>query len=205
MIAINIEKKMRTYKGYELLQVDQWIPADTITKISGPSGSGKTTLLKIIGGLVIPEKGRISFDGQLWLDTKQKFVLPPQKRQTGFVFQNYALFPNMTVLQHLQYVTNNSDWIDQLLHFGKLETLTKHKPEFLSGGQQQRLAIIRALAIKPRLLLMDEPFSALDPEMRTEIIDGLHGLVKQLNASCIIVSHNLNEIDHIATNHIGIG
>jgi molybdate transport system ATP-binding protein len=205
MIVINIEKKMRTYKGYEQLKVDSWLPANSITKISGPSGAGKTTLLKIIGGLIIPEKGKLSFDGQLWLDTDQKFALSPQKRNIGFVFQNYALFPNMTVLQHLQYATNDAAWIDRLLHFGKLETLVKHKPEFLSGGQQQRLAILRALAIKPRLLLMDEPFSALDHDMRSELIRDLYSLIKELDASCIIVSHNPNEVEHIATHHIKIG
>jgi molybdate transport system ATP-binding protein len=205
MIAINIEKKMRTYKGYEQLKVDNWLPANSITKISGPSGSGKTTLLKIIGGLIIPEKGKLSFDGQLWLDTDQGFALPPQKRNIGFVFQHYALFPNMTVLQHLQYATNDAAWIDRLLHFGKLETLVKHKPEFLSGGQQQRLAILRALATKPRLLLMDEPFSALDYDMRSELIRDLYSLIKELDASCIIVSHNPNEIEHMATHHIKIG
>jgi len=205
MIVINIEKKMRTYKGYEQLKVDSWLPANSITKISGPSGAGKTTLLKIIGGLILPEKGKVSFDGQLWLDTGQKFVLPPQKRNIGFVFQHYALFPNMTVLQHLQYATNDAAWIDRLLHFGKLETLVKHKPEFLSGGQQQRLAILRALATKPRLLLMDEPFSALDYDMRSELIRDLYSIIKELDASCIIVSHNPNEIEHLATHHIKIG
>jgi molybdate transport system ATP-binding protein len=205
MIVINIEKKMRTYKGYELLRVDHWVEAGTVTKISGPSGSGKTTLLKIIAGLVHPEKGKISFDGHLWLDTDQKFNLPPQKRGVGFVFQNYALFPNMTVLQHLQYATDDEAWINRLLHFGKLETLVKHKPEFLSGGQQQRLAILRALAIKPQLLLMDEPFSALDHDMRSELINDLGDLIKELGATCLIVSHNPNEVEHIATKLIKIG
>ncbi|MBW4889410.1 ATP-binding cassette domain-containing protein [Mucilaginibacter sp. HMF5004] len=204
MIVINIEKKMRTYAGHQVLKVDNWIETGTITKITGPSGSGKTTLLKIIAGLVQPEKGKISFNGQVWLDTVQKHNLKPQKRNVGFVFQNYALFPNMTVLQHLQYATADAAWIERLLHFGKLETLTKHKPEFLSGGQQQRLAILRALAIKPQLLLMDEPFSALDYDMRSELINDLGKLIKELNATCLIVSHNPNEVEHIATNMIKI-
>jgi molybdate transport system ATP-binding protein len=205
MIVINIEKKMRTYQGHELLRFGNWIETGSITKISGPSGSGKTTLLKIIAGLIHPDKGKISFDGQLWLDTDQKFNLPPQKRGVGFVFQNYALFPNMTVLQHLQYATDDAEWITRLLHFGKLETLTDHKPEFLSGGQQQRLAILRALAIKPRLLLMDEPFSALDYDMRSELVKGLGLLIKEIGATSLIVSHNPNEIEYLATNVIKIG
>ena len=205
MTVIDIEKKMRTYQGPQILRVDSWIAAHTITKRSGPSGSGKTTLLKAIAGLVTPEKGRISFEGKLWLDTKQNFNMPPQKRKVGFVFQNYALFPHMTVLQHMEYATTDRDWINRLLHFAKLDTLVTHRPEYLSGGQQQRLAIIRALATKPELLLMDEPFSALDYDMRRDTVNQLVYIINEIGATCIIVSHNPNEIDHIATNYLKIG
>lgn len=205
MIAIAIEKKMRTYHGHTLLQVNTQIVPQSITKVYGPSGSGKTTLLKIIAGLTHPEKGKIIFDDTLWLDTDTKFSLPPQKRRVGMVFQNYALFPNMTVLQHLEYATTDRQWINRLLHFGRLETMLQHKPEYLSGGQQQRLAILRALATKPRLLLMDEPFSALDPEMRSTIITELKTLLTELGTTCLIVSHNPLEIDAIADAELRIG
>lgn len=197
MIAVNIEKKIRTYQGNKVLKVNTQFTQGAITKISGPSGSGKTTLLKIIAGLIIPEKGKITVDDELWQDTESKVNLSPQQRKTGFVFQNYALFPNMTVKQHLEYATEDKQWIERLLHFGKLDTLTRHKPEHLSGGQQQRLAILRALAIKPKVLLMDEPFSALDPEMRGTIITGLKALVGELGSTCLIVSHNPDEIDTV--------
>jgi molybdate transport system ATP-binding protein len=200
MITIDIEKKMRTYQGHTILRVNTQIAANSITKISGPSGSGKTTLLKIIAGLTIPEKGKITVNGKLWQDSETRFSLPTQKRNVGFVFQQYALFPNMTVRQHLQYASTDESWINRLLHFGKLETLVKHKPEYLSGGQQQRLAILRALATKPKLLLMDEPFSALDPEMRLLIIDELKVLITELKATCLIVSHNPQEIEGIQLN-----
>lgn len=205
MIAIAIEKKMRTYHGHTLLQVNTQIVPQSITKVYGPSGSGKTTLLKIIAGLTYPEKGKITFDDTLWLDTDTKFNLPPQKRKIGMVFQNYALFPNMTVLQHLEYATTDRQWINRLLHFGRLETMLQHKPEYLSGGQQQRLAILRALATKPHLLLMDEPFSALDPEMRSTIITELKTLLIELSTTCLIVSHNPLEIDDIADAELRIG
>ncbi len=120
--------------------------------------------------------------------------MPPQKRMTGFVFQDYALFPNMNVLEHLEYATNDTAWIKRLLHIGKLDNLVMHKPEYLSGGQQQRLAILRALAIKPKLLLMDEPFSALDPEMKTDLINKLKILFDELGATVLIVSHNPQEL-----------
>lgn len=204
MIIINIEKKMRTYAGHSILRVNTQVIPGSITKVYGPSGSGKSTLLKIIAGLVIPEKGKIIFNNSVWGDTDTRFSLPVQKRKVGFVFQNYALFPNMTVLEHLQYATNDTDWINRLLHFGRLETLTQHKPEYLSGGQQQRLAILRALAIKPQLLLMDEPFSALDMDMRGVIINELKGLISELECTCLIVSHNPNEVDAIADSELKI-
>jgi len=195
MITINIEKELKAYSGHQWLKVNREFASGSITKIYGPSGVGKTTFLKIIAGLVETEKGIIKVDDTLWLDTSSRINLSPQKRMAGFVFQNYALFPNMTVKEHLEYATNDADWIDRLLKIGKLETLTTHKPEHLSGGQQQRLAILRALAIKPKLLLMDEPFSALDLKMKSALIDELKFLFAELKMTVFIVSHNPMELD----------
>jgi molybdate transport system ATP-binding protein len=195
MISIDIEKRLKAYSGQQWLKVKQDFADGSITKIYGPSGSGKTTFLKIIAGLMKPEKGTIMVDNVTWLDTHSKIFAPPQKRMAGFVFQNYALFPNMTVQQHLEYAGNDAEWIKRLLSIGKLETLTSNKPEYLSGGQQQRLAILRALAIKPKLLLMDEPFSALDQKMKLQLIDELKTLFDELNATVLIVSHNMQELD----------
>jgi molybdate transport system ATP-binding protein len=205
MITIDIEKNMRTYQGHTILKVNTQIAPNSITKIHGPSGSGKSTLLKIIAGLVIPEKGKITVNNQLWQDTQTRYTLPPQQRRVGFVFQNYALFPNMTVLQHLQYASTNQAWINRLLNFGRLETLQKHKPEYLSGGQQQRLALLRALSTKPQLLLMDEPFSALDADMRGLIITELKDMITELGCTTLIVSHNPNEVDAIADAELRVG
>lgn len=205
MIAISIQKQMRTYAGHVTLHVDTQIAPRTITKIHGPSGSGKTTLLKIIAGLIIPEKGTITVKGQVWQDSARKYTMPVQQRNVGFVFQQYALFPNMTVLQHLRYATNDEQWIARLLCFGRLDTLTSHKPEYLSGGQQQRLAILRALATKPQLLLMDEPFSAIDADMRGLIITELKDLIAELRCTTLIVSHNPDELAGIADSELRIG
>jgi molybdate transport system ATP-binding protein len=195
MISIYIEKKLKAYEGLQVLKINRQFSAGSITKISGPSGSGKTTLLKLLAGLSSPDKGKIIADGVTWFDDKQKVNLSPQKRNTGFVFQNYALFPNMTVKQHLEYATKDDEWIIRLLQLGRLDTLNAHKPDHLSGGQQQRLAILRALAIKPKLLLMDEPFSALDSKMKTVLIDELKPLLNEQGITTIIVSHNLQELE----------
>lgn len=195
MISIDIEIKLKAYHGGQLLRIKKQFNKASITKILGPSGSGKTTLLKMIAGLSSPETGEIIANGVTWFDAEQKINLSPQKRNAGFVFQNYALFPNMTVQQHLEYATNDAGWIKRLLQLGQLDKFTSHKPDHLSGGQQQRLAILRALAIKPKLLLMDEPFSALDSKMKALLIEELKSLIKQLDITTIIVSHNLQELE----------
>lgn len=197
MISIDIEKHLNAYQGKQILKVNRKFSSGSITKLYGPSGSGKTTFLKIIAGLINPEKGSIVIDDDIWFDQVSNTVLSPQKRKVGFVFQDYALFPNMNVQQHLEYATNNAGWINRLLAIGKLETLTGHKPEHLSGGQQQRLAILRALAIKPKLLLMDEPFSAIDPEMKSALISELKVLFDEMGTTVLIVSHNPQELENL--------
>jgi len=204
MITVDIEKKLKAYSGQQVLKIAAQFPAGGVTKIYGPSGAGKTTFLKIIAGLINPEKGKITVDDAVWLNTDSKTSLSPQKRKAGFVFQNYALFPNMTVQQHLEYATEDQQWIARLFTIGKLEAFAKHKPEYLSGGQQQRLAILRAMAIKPKLLLMDEPFSALDPEMRSMLITDLKAIWVELGTTVLIVSHNPAELDGLTERELFI-
>src|ERR1700760_4792770 len=114
MIRIDIEKKLKTYKGEQVLKIARQFETGGITKIYGPSGAGKSTFLKIIAGFITPEKGTIIVDGNVWLDSSSKINVPPQKRTVGFVFQDYALFPNMTVQEHLEYATKDIIWINRL-------------------------------------------------------------------------------------------
>jgi len=204
MISIDIEKKLKTYQGEQRLKIALQLPEGSITKIYGPSGAGKTTFLKIIAGFVKPEKGIIKTADETWLNTDSKIFLPPQKRKAGFVFQDYALFPNMTLQEHLEYATTDKAWIKRLLDIGRLENLVIHKPEYLSGGQQQRLAILRALAIKPKLLLMDEPFSAIDAKMKMTLITKLKTLFDELATTVLIVSHNQQELEMIPGEELNI-
>ena len=204
MISIDIEKKLRAYRGEQVLKIATQFDNGSITKIYDPSGAGKSTFLKIIAGLVEPERGKILVDDVVWLDTVSKTSLSPQNRKTGFVFQNYALFPNMTVQQHLEYVSDDTQWISRLLTIGKLETFTSHKPEYLSGGQQQRLAILRAMAMRPKLMLMDEPFSALDPKMKSELILPLKSIWDELGTTVLIVSHNPQELKGLTAREMEI-
>ena len=193
MISIKIDKQIKTYRGKRNLVVEATIEKGSVTKIYGPSGSGKTTFLKIIAGLIMPDRGLIKVENEVWLDTAGKVNLKPQQRKAGFVFQDYALFPNMTVMEHLLYATSDTVLIDRLLKIGKMETFVQQRPKHLSGGQQQRLAILRALAMRPAVLLMDEAFSALDDELSASLIMDLKLLLKEFNTTTLIVSHHARE------------
>jgi molybdate transport system ATP-binding protein len=198
MIQIDVKKRVKTYKGADLIEISTSFQSKQITQVTGPSGAGKTTLLKIIAGLISPEEGKINVNGEVWLDTGKNINLDTQKRGVGFVFQDYALFPNMTVLKHLQYGSNDMQYIDRLISLGKLDGFRDHKPVHLSGGQQQRLAILRALVTKPQLLLMDEPFSALDSALKKEVMADLKELFAELGITCLLVTHHPQEADGFA-------
>ena len=200
MLKINIEREMLTSEGKNLLKVDLEIANNELLCLFGHSGAGKTTLLRILAGLFNPDRGFISFNGEVWYDSDKKINLPPQQRNVGFVFQDYALFPNMTVRKNIEFAqkTRNNEEVDSLLsHFG-LEALQKQYPAKLSGGQKQRVALARALAAKPNLLLLDEPLSALDYEMRLNLQDEILKAHKLLNSQTLLVSHDKEEVLKLA-------
>ena len=195
MIEIDISKRIKTYKGWEELKVNTLFETRKVTRITGPSGVGKTTLLKILAGLVTPEQGLIKFNGEVWFDSASRFSKRIQERNVGFVFQDYALFPNMTVEEHLKFGTKNYPYIDQLLAIGEMESFRQHLPNQLSGGQQQRLAILRALSTKPALLLMDESFSALDKKLKSSLLEKLQALFLAQGTTVLLVTHHEAELE----------
>ncbi|ENI6172213.1 sulfate/molybdate ABC transporter ATP-binding protein [Campylobacter jejuni] len=194
MIKIDIKLPINTAKGKKQLELNTCLKANEITAIFGESGAGKTTLLKIIAGLIKPEFGRIEVGDELWFDTQKNVNLAIQKRKIGFVFQNYALFPNMSVKENISYAATSKQKAEELLSLMNLENLAKIYPKNLSGGQAQRVALARALAREPQILLLDEPLSALDFKMRSFLQDELVKILQHFKITTLLVSHDLAEI-----------
>lgn len=195
-IELSVRKKLFTATGEFPFTAELSICSGEIVSFFGPSGVGKTTMLRIIAGLTDAEEGFVRVGGQTWFDSKDGTNLPPRQRKVGFVFQEYALFPNMSVRENLRFAQPKADkkHIDELLGIFGLSNLQHRKPGFLSGGQNQRVAMARALARKPDLLLLDEPLSALDMEMRSTLQDEILEVHRLWGITTILVSHDLPEI-----------
>ena len=195
MININIQKPLFGSNGQMNLDINLQIQKGDFIALSGLSGSGKTTLLRIIAGLETAS-GKIKIEDDIWLDDKYSF--PPQKRDIGFVFQDYALFPNYTVLENLLYVNKDINLANHLLNLTELNELKNRYPQTLSGGQKQRVSLCRAMMNRPKILLMDEPLSALDTNMRTKLQNEILALHKEFETTTIMVSHDPSEIYRLA-------
>ena len=173
----------------------------------GPSGCGKTTTLRMIAGLETPTSGRILIDGVPVYDSDKGINLPPNKRDIGFLFQNYALWPHMTVYQNIAFGLEMLKWdkkriqdrVDEMLKLLKIEQFVKRYPAELSGGQQQRVAIARTLAPSPRVLFMDEPLSNLDAKLRGEMRTELKRLHTDTNSTFVYVTHDQLEAMTLST------
>jgi molybdate transport system ATP-binding protein len=197
MIRFDVRKNLQGSTGDFRLDLDETVEPGQCLALFGPSGSGKTTLLRILCGLDSPDEGRIEVDGEVWFDSAARIDLPPQKRRVGMVFQDYALFPNMTVRQNLVFAAREKadrGRVDDLLGFTGLGNLAERRPGNLSGGQRQRVALARALVSRPSLLLLDEPLSALDPSMRRELQDLLGRVRTEFRVPAILVSHDVPEV-----------
>ncbi len=202
-IEINhIHKKFGDFVALGDINIE--VPTGELTTLLGPSGCGKTTLLRIIAGLENADSGRIAFEGVDVTD------VPVQKRGIGFVFQQYALFRHQTVAQNIAFgltllpknvrpdARGIDQRVDELLELVQLPQ-TKHRyPHELSGGQRQRIALARALATKPRLLLLDEPFGALDAKVRKELRSSLKDIQREIGITSIMVTHDQEEAQAIS-------
>lgn len=204
-MGITVQHISRRFDDYQALdQISLAIASGEFVALLGPSGCGKTTLLRIIAGLESADSGRVFLEGK---DTTQ---VPVQKRGIGFVFQNYALFPSMTVADNISFglrmlpkaerpnTTAIKKIVHDLLELVQLSALADRYPAQLSGGQRQRVALARALAVKPKVLLLDEPFGALDAKVRKELRQWLRQLHQELKITSVFVTHDQEEAVEVA-------
>ena len=194
-LSVYLEKQLRDFN----LQVDFTVK-DEVFALLGASGCGKSMTLKCIAGIEKPDCGRIELDGRVLFDSEKHIDLRPQQRRVGYLFQNYALFPNMTVRQNILCgLCREKDRAakarrsDDMIALMQLEGLENHKPHQLSGGQQQRVALARILVSDPQLLLLDEPFSALDGHLRDALKIELRDLLARFGREVLMVTHDRNE------------
>lgn len=196
-LIANLEKR---FASGTTVSASLVLPVDTfsITVLFGPSGCGKTTVLRSLAGLERPESGRITYNDETWFDAARSICLPPQQRDIGFGFQDYALFPHLTVRQNIGYGlrtkgSERDQAITSIVARLQLEGLQDRFPHQISGGQQQRVALARVLARRPRLLLLDEPLSALDATLRDELRVRLRQLLGEFGRPVVLVTHDRME------------
>ncbi|RYF62867.1 MAG: ABC transporter ATP-binding protein [Cytophagaceae bacterium] len=196
MIDLTVTLPRLFTEGPGTLQLAIALTSGSLTAVVGPSGSGKTTILRILAGLETPSQGHIVVDNQVWLDREQRINLTPQQRSIGYVFQDTALFPNLTVRENIAYATTRKQrtQVDELLEQAGLASFASTKPDRLSGGQRQRVALARALVRRPKLLLLDEPFSALDAEATDQLRQLLLSLHRAWGTTTVLVSHHKADV-----------
>src|SRR5438034_7299974 len=194
----NVTKRFGAFTALDDISLE--IPDGSLTAVLGPSGSGKSTLLRIVAGLERPDSGEVLLAGE---DATR---LTPQRRNVGFVFQHYAAFKHMTVRDNVAFALTIRkrpkqeirERVDELLELVQLSGYADRYPHKLSGGQRQRMALARALAAKPRVLLLDEPFGALDARVRAELRDWLRRLHDEVHVTTVIVTHDQEEAMEVA-------
>ncbi|MDX6688647.1 MAG: sulfate/thiosulfate transport system ATP-binding protein [Solirubrobacteraceae bacterium] len=200
-MAIDIRNVTKTFNEFVALDdVSLTVPDGSLTALLGPSGGGKSTLLRVIAGLEVPDAGDVLFSGE------SVSALPPQRRGVGFVFQHYAAFKHMNVRDNVAFglkirkrpKDEVRDRVAELLALVHLEGFAERYPAQLSGGQRQRMALARALAVQPRVLLLDEPFGALDATVRKELRDWLRKLHDEVHVTTIFVTHDQEEALEVA-------
>lgn len=192
-LSVNIEKKLGNFH----LKVN-FETKNEVLAILGASGCGKSMTLKCIAGIEKPDKGKIILDGVILFDSEKNINLPPQKRRVGYLFQQYALFPNMTVEQNIACGVRDKDrkleMTKEMINIMNLNGMEKKKPHQLSGGQQQRVALARILASEPEVILLDEPFSALDTYLKDQLQGEVQEILRSFGKAVVLVSHDKDEV-----------
>jgi molybdate transport system ATP-binding protein len=199
--GLDVEIELRYQSGWSL-QAKFRHPVETfsVTALVGPSGCGKSTILRSIAGLEVPERGHIRFGSEVWFDAAIRRSLPPQERGIGCMFQDYALFPHLDIESNIAFglargvSAERKRRVSGLLSLLRIEGLERRFPHELSGGQQQRVSLARTVAPQPRLLLLDEPLSALDSPTRAELRCELRDVLRQLAIPTLIVTHDPDEV-----------
>ena len=196
-IKFEIKKQLVSAEGNINLEVGAEVKANEFVTLFGESGAGKTSVLRMLAGLMSPQEGYIEVDGQVWFDSRKGINWSVQKRSIGFVFQDYSLFPNMTVRENLIFALSdrkNLSFLEELLETMQLRGLQNSRPGNLSGGQKQRVALIRAILRQPKIFLLDEPFAALDVPMRLKLHEDMMNIYRRYPTTTIFVSHDLSEV-----------
>lgn len=189
-VEVDVEKAYLQAKKSEFNLKARFSLDNELAVLFGPSGAGKTLTLHAIAGLVKPDKGRIVVNGRIYFDSERNIDLSPQERRVGYVFQNYALFPHLTVEKNIVFGLKKRESLKEMLAFFGIVGLEKRYPNQISGGQQQRVALARALIIKPEILLLDEPFSALDQVMRMRLRIDLKKIQSEYGIPMLMITHN---------------
>ena len=191
-------------------QYDFSLNKGELAGLAGPSGQGKSTLLRLIAGFENPSCGRISVDKIIVADAARRIFSPPEKRMVGMVFQDYGLFPHMTIARNIAYglhalaKKDRKRRVKEMLALIRLDDLSHRLPAELSGGQQQRVALARALAPAPKLLLLDEPMSNLDADLKAELRVELRDIIRVTNTTALFVSHDMTDLSAICDRIISL-
>jgi molybdate transport system ATP-binding protein len=193
MAALTVDQVAVPLRSFDL---ELTLDVDRTVALVGPSGAGKSTLLRAIAGLVRPRAGRIVVDGGVWFDAARRIDLSPDRRRVGLVFQDYALFPHLTVRENVEFARKHAadEYLDRL----GIRALEHARPGQLSGGERQRVALARALARDPRVLLLDEPISALDAHTKAAVRAELHEVLADLELPTVLVSHDFEDAASLA-------
>jgi molybdate transport system ATP-binding protein len=189
VLEVSVKKELEGFS----LDV-QFISEAKSVALFAPSGSGKSLTLQAIAGLLKPDEGRIKVVDRVFFDSSKRFFLPPQKRRVGYLFQDYALFPHMTVWENVSYGCRDEKRVEEVLKMLEIQDIRNRFPREISGGQKQRVALARALAFEPKVLLLDEPFSALHRSLKLDLYQRLREVLAKFSIPMVLVTHDIDEV-----------